>query len=121
MPPKKRARTSGGNAKTSMPAPETMDDVCEARVQLKNWVAEAYLGRHGFSTERKFPVNYGGSFLEIVQKCWEYDAFMDDSAAFLKKIGLVDSATETDAFLEKTCKMKVTMRLKRHGRSMDQT
>lgn len=32
---------------------------------------------------------------------------MDDSAAFLKKIGLVDSATETDAFLEKTCKMKV--------------
>ena len=66
-------------------------------------------------------MNYGGSFLEIVQKCWEYDAFMDDSAAFLKNICLVDSATETDAFLEKTCKMKVTMRLKRHGRSMDQT
>ena len=60
-------------------------------------------------------------FLEIVQKCWEYDAFMDDSAAFLKKIGLVDSATETDAFLEKTCKMKVTLWLKKHGRSMDQT
>ena len=65
MPPKKRARTSGGNAKTSMPAPETMDDVCEARVQLKNWVAEAYLGRHGFSTERKIPVNYGGSFSRL--------------------------------------------------------
>lgn len=126
MPPRKRARTAANaaaNNKNPAQAPQTMADVCDARVQLKNWICEAYQGRHGFSQEKSFPLGKGGSFLEIVERCWGSDsdetsltALIPDSVNFLKKIGILDSSTSESEFLEKHFQMEVrlgqNMRLK---------
>lgn len=126
MPPKKRARTSANaaaNNKNPAQALQTMADVCDARVQLKDWICEAYQGRHGFSQEKCYPLGKGGSFLEIVGRCWGSDAdemnltnLIPDSVDFLKKIGILDSSTSESDFMEKHCSMKVrlgqNMRLK---------
>ena len=108
MPPKKKARTGSSGASNNKLAgqvPQTMDDVCAARLLLRDWIVEAYRGRHGFSEERKYPLNNGGSFLDIVQKCWSGE-IVRDSVNFLKKIGLVDSAATESDFLDKHCTMK---------------
>ena len=115
MPPKKRARTAANaaaNNKNPAQVPQTMADVCDARVQLKDWICEAYQGLHGFSHEKCFPLGKGGSFLEIVGRCWESDemdltALIPDSVNFLKKIGILDSSTSESDFVEKHCTMKV--------------
>ena len=109
MPPKKKARTSGShapNSKISQDIPKTMADVCQARHLLKDWVVEAYMGRHGFAQERKFPLNEGGTFLEIVRKCWDAKGFVETSLSFLKQIGLMINAAIQVDLLEKFCIMK---------------
>lgn len=119
MPPRKRARTAANaaaNNKNPAQAPQTMADVCDARVKLKDWICEAYQGRHGFSHEKCFPLGKGGSFLEIVERCWGSDsdetsltALIPDSVNFLKKIGILDSSTSESEFLEKHFQMEVRL------------
>ncbi len=109
MPPKKKARTSNGNApnnKLNQEIPKTMADVCQARHLLKDWVVEAYMGRHGFAQERKFPLDQGGTFLDVVRKCWDAMDFVETSLSFLKQIGLMDHGAHQLDFLEKYCIMK---------------
>ena len=114
MPPKKKARTSGSNlaanTKSSAGSPATVAEICEARVQLKDWILDAYQGRHGFATERNYPVGKGGSFLDIVHRCWwstsgkagkHIPDIIADSLSFCQKIGIVDSAVQCEDFLHK--------------------
>ena len=114
MPPKKKARTSGSNlaanTKTSAAAPATVAEICEARIQLKDWIADAYSGRHGFATERAYPLKKGGSFLDIVSRCWFDETgkagkhvpdIITDSLRFCQKLGIVDSSLQCEDFLEK--------------------
>lgn len=115
MPPKKRQRTSGGasNNKNAGQVPQTIEEVCTLRVKLKEWIVEAYGLRHGSANQMAYPLNDGGTFLDMVQQAWsggvsngyQYD-ILTDSLTFLKKIGLVDSSAGHQDFLDKFCKMQ---------------
>lgn len=103
MPPKKKQRVSGGgqtaNSKFVSQAPQTMDDVCRGRVLLRDWILDAYKGRHGFETKLKFPLNEGGSFLQMVQRAWaDADTLHADSLQLLKKLGIVTNDFSVEDF-----------------------
>eukprot|EP00438_Fugacium_kawagutii_P011181 Skav236378 [mRNA] locus=scaffold2027:89794:98542:- [translate_table: standard] len=68
MPPKKRQRTSQSNVKTTQP--QHVSEVAAGRLQLRDWITVVHQGRHGYPEKRKFPLNEGGSFLDVVQRCW---------------------------------------------------
>lgn len=107
MAPKKRQRTMGTNNKTSNMAPETLSEVCPARIQLKDWIVQCYQGRHGHEEPRKFPIERGGSFLDIVQRCWgDEESLMETSFDFVKKIGILAADASEQDFLDKFLTMK---------------
>lgn len=52
-------------------------------------------------------VNQGGSFLDIVQRCWsDSDTIIEDSMTFSKKLGLIDSDATAEQFMDKFLTMK---------------
>ena len=106
MPPKKRQRIAQSNVK-SAGQPQSMSEVASGRHQLKDWIQVAFQGRHGFPEGRKFPLNNGGSFLDIVQRCWaDEDALIADSLELVKKRGIMDSSSTENDFIEKYLKLK---------------
>ena len=101
MPPKKRQRTSQSNVKGPS-EPQSMAEVASGRHQLKDWIQVAFQGRHGFPEGRTFPLNQGGSYLDIVQRCWsDEDAIITDSLELVKKLGIMDSSSTEDDFIKK--------------------
>ena len=86
MPPKKKQRTSTAsqNTKGAGMVPESMAEVPKARILLRDWVVDAYKGRHGFPQKLKFPLEQGGSFLDFVQRAWcDETRLVQDSLALL--------------------------------------
>lgn len=101
MAPKKRQRTSNNN-KAGTLVPEKMSDVSAARIELRDWITQCYQGRHGFSQSRKFPLEDGGSFLDIVQRCFcDEGAMIDKSLDLTKKLGILSADATEDHFAEK--------------------
>ena len=104
MPPKKRQKTMA-NSKTTQP--QTMNDVAPGRMSLRDWIGQVYHGRHGFPEQRKWPLQNGGTFLEMVQRVWsDEDNFQADSFAMLKKLGIMDSSATDEDFQMKYMMMK---------------
>lgn len=67
----------------------------------------AFGGRHGFNESRKFPLENGGSFLDIVQRCWaNQETLVQDSLSFIKKLGIIGSEATDDDFMQKYLTMK---------------
>lgn len=107
-PPRKRAKTtnSKGNVLSSM------DDVCEVRLCLRDWISELYAMRHGLPTDgsepkRAWPVLDGGSFQQIAQRCWDdTNTLMKDSCALLKAVGMLDDSADASHMEEKWLKLK---------------
>lgn len=105
MPPRKKQRISSSNLKTSQP--QNVSEVAAGRLQLRDWIAVVHQGRHGYPEKRKFPLNDGGSFLDVVQRCWcDEDALITDSLALVKKLGIMDSSSTEEDFMNKYLKMK---------------
>lgn len=111
MPPAKRRRlTQAANNKTIPHAPETVGDVAPARIQLRDWIDMAYSLRHeSGGDDVKWPL--GGTFQDIVQRCWTDDSRLyDDSLAFVKRLGLMDSEAAEEDFLDKYMALQDTGR-----------
>ena len=101
-PARKRQRTSGQNNKTALAPAASISDIPRVCLELKDWICTAYAGRHGGAEKRKFPLNEGGSFLEVVQRCWaDEDALLDDSLEFAKLIGIISNDSSIDDFQNK--------------------
>ena len=96
MPPKKKARTSGPNAATM----GSMDDLSPLQVKVKDFVAKAYSLRHGTTEEKlPWPLDQGGSLLQICQRCWsDPDSMLGGSLSLLKKMGLMKDSETIDDF-----------------------
>ena len=106
MPPKKRQKTSGpSNSKTSQP--QTVSEVAAGRIALKDWISVIHQGRHGFPEKRKWPLGDGGSFLDLVQRCWcEEQALISDSLTLVTKLGIMDSSSTEEDFMDKFLTME---------------
>ena len=101
MPPKKKARTSSRGSSAAGPSLPAASDLPEALVELKDWISLAYNGRHGFNEEKKFPVGAGGTFVDIVQRCWtDPDNLLDKSFDFCKTIGLLKADATEEFFMD---------------------
>ena len=106
MPPKKRQRVG---AKVAGAGLEKVGDVAPACLELKSWICDVYAGRHGYPDDgkKKFPLVAGGSFLDVVQRCWSDESSMVTlSCEFCKKIGLIKCDSSEDYFGEKFLAMK---------------
>ena len=107
-PPKKRARVA--NSKGNVPS--SMDDVCEVRLCLRDWISELYAMRHGLPTDgsepkRAWPIEGGGSFQQIVERCWaDMNTLMMDSCELLKAVGMLDDSADVAHMAEKWLKLK---------------
>lgn len=108
MPPKKKQRTSGSNQKADQPT--SMDHVPPVLQKLKDWLGKAYELRHGSDLEHPYPLDKGGSLLQICQRCWDNQKdFTNVSFDFMKKIGLMPSEGTTPGdFLEKYANLPVS-------------
>jgi len=101
-PARKRQRTSGQNNKLTAAPAASISEVPQACLELKEWICTAYGGRHGGADKRKFPLLEGGSFLEIVQRCWaDEEGLLNDSLSFAQTIGIIGQDANVDAFEEK--------------------
>ena len=101
-PARKRQRTSGQNNKLTTAPAASISDVPQACLELRDWICTAYAARHGGGEKRKFPLYEGGSFLELVQRCWaDEDALLGDSLAFAQAIGIIGQDADVDAFEQK--------------------
>ncbi len=109
MPPKKKQRTSGSNQKADH-QPTTMDHVPPVLQKLKDWLGKAYELRHGSEVAHPYPLDKGGSLLQICQRCWTSQKdFTDVSFEFMKKIGLMPSEGTTPGdFLDKYANLEVS-------------
>lgn len=104
MPPKKRAKTAH-NAKVTQP--QNVADVAAGRLQLRDWITLVHQGRHGFPEKRKFPLADGGSFLDVVQRCFgDEDVMIEDSLELVKKLGIMDSSSTVEDFSNKYLTMQ---------------
>lgn len=106
MPPKKKPRTTG-NLKSDSSAAMTLDDVSPLQIKLKDWIVKAYSLRHGCETEKfPWPVDNGGSLLEICRRCWDSGSLIKDSLALLQKMGIMSDSTTVHDFEDKFMKSK---------------
>lgn len=100
MPPAKRRKVSQ-NCKDASTAPTNMKDVAKVCLVLRDWINELYAMRHGVPAEqqRAWPVECGGSFLDVVQRAFSQpDKLLEDSLEFCKRIGLISMSSSTDDF-----------------------
>ena len=97
-PPRKRQKVAGSqNQKTLGQVMATIKDVCAVRIALRDWIQEMHDLRHGLQSDqaRAWPVERGGSFQEIVQRCWgDMDRLKEDSLSVLKIMSMVDDAAD---------------------------
>lgn len=65
-------------------------------------INDLYTWRHGCNEEKAWPVQHGGSFQEIVQRCFgEMDGLLEESVNFAKTIGLVGRDADINVFAQK--------------------
>ena len=102
MAPAKRRKT-GQNLKDPVTAPSTMADVPPVCLGLRDWINELHSYRHGVEEEKPWPLGKGGSFLDIVQKCFQHnnERLLTDSLTFAKTIGMVGRDADMDTFAQK--------------------
>ena len=106
-PPRKRQRVSGQNQKSSGKGPETMSDVPAARIALRDWINDVYSGRHGWQEKRKYPLNHGGTFLDVVQRCFaDGEAMVEESLDLAKTLGIIASDATEEVFMGRFMKLK---------------
>lgn len=75
-------------------------------MELKEWINLAYSGRHSFNEDKKFPIGSGGTFADLVQRCWtDQDNLLDRSFDFCKKIGLLAANATEEFFMDTYLKM----------------
>lgn len=88
------------NSKPRQPA--TVGDVAPSRMALRDWINQVYLGRHGFTEKRKWPLLEGGSFIEVVQRVWSDEGnLLQDSLDLVKKLGIMDGSASLEDFENK--------------------
>ena len=101
MPPAKKRKT-GVNNKETVSAPSSMAEVPKCCLLLRDWINDLYTCRHGSTEEKAWPVGHGGSFQEIVQRCFdETDRLLGDSVNFAKTIGLIGRDADINVFAQK--------------------
>lgn len=108
MPPRKRARVAGQRGVE----PVAMKDVSPVRLSLRDWVLDMYQSRHGLENDKAkpWPMLQGGSFQEVVQRCWsEMDTLLADSLTFLKLVGMVDETATVLHLQERWMKLKASI------------
>lgn len=104
----KRRRITSNNKEVVM-APTTMTDVSPVRVALRDWINDLHSMRHCLPEDQKraWPVECGGSFLEVVQRCFRRpDRLLADSLAFCKALGIIARDATTEDFQKKFLAMK---------------
>ncbi|CAK9013878.1 Uncharacterized protein SCF082_LOCUS12114 [Durusdinium trenchii] len=102
MAPKKRQRTN--NVKQDSFIPRTMDEVTDVQRQLRDWVVKAYELRHGGGEKHPFPLDDGGSFLDICRRCWDdKKELLQASVTLVEKVGLMAPGSTVDDFQKKYC------------------
>lgn len=107
MPPKKKQKLLASNSKGTTMVPEKVSDVSPARLQLVEWVGQVYGGRHGHTDTKKFPLNNGGTFTDVVNRAWSnMNDFLSDSMDFVKRVGVLDAAATEDDFMHRFLCMK---------------
>lgn len=106
-PARKKQRTAQSNSKNAGHLPDNISQVAPVRIELRDFISLVHQGRHGFSEDRKFPLHKGGSFLDLVQRCWaDETSLIEDSLDFVKRIGLMASDSSVDDFTQKYLTLK---------------
>ena len=107
MPPKKKAKLLSSNSKGGIAVPEKVEDVSSARLKLVEWIGTVYAGRHGHTETKKFPLDNGGTFSDVVTRAWSHmNDFLSDSMDFVKRVGVMDAAATEEDFMQKFLQMK---------------
>ena len=100
-PPKKKARTPKAASLAS-----SASDVA-FRDHLRDWVNIVWQGRHGYPDKRKWPLEDGGSFLNVVQRVWnDQAALIENSVRLLKTLGVIGVDMTNDEFMDRFVEMK---------------
>lgn len=102
MPPKKKAKVSGNVKSVDQVNPTSLEDLSPLQTKLKDWINKAYGMRHGGGDSLPWPVEKGGSLLEICQRCWQdKDGLLNASLALVQKMGILSESATTDDFEDK--------------------
>lgn len=77
------------------------------RLVLRDWINDLYGVRHGASEEKGWPVEGGGSFQDVVLRAFgDPERFLEDSANFVKSVGLLARDADVSIFGQKFLKVK---------------
>ena len=102
-----KRRKIGVNNKETVVQPSTMADVPPACLCLRDWINDLYGMRHGTDDSKAWPLEKGGSFLEVTQRCFgNMDRLLSDSLGFVKAVGIVPRDSDLDAFANRFLAMK---------------
>ena len=102
----KRRRVAANNKEPAV-APSSMSEVPKTCLVLRDWINDLYASRHGASEEKAWPVGKGGSFQEVVQRCFnDSDQLLADSLSFAKSIGLLGRDADLQVFAQRFLVMK---------------
>ena len=102
MPPKKKQKTCA----------RTVDDVPAVQVALDQWLQQTYNLRHNKADDGKmalfpWPVEHGGTFLEIAQRAWgDGDRILNGALRVCQKAGICGTESCLDDFQRRFCKME---------------
>ena len=102
MPPKKKQKTTA----------RTVDEVPSIQVALDQWLAKIYDLRHNQVDDGKmalfpWPVEHGGTFLEICQRAWtDADRMLNGALRVCQKAGICGPESCLDDFKRSFCKME---------------
>ena len=102
MAPKKRARTS-----------RTLDELPSVQQKLDGWLQQVYDRRHQTAQgamalpAMEWPVEHGGTFLEIANRSWQDPSKILSGALRLsKKAGVVNEEASLEDFTRQFCKLE---------------
>ena len=102
MPPKKKQKTCA----------HTVEDVPAVQVALDQWLQQTYNLRHNKADDGKmalfpWPVEHGGTFLEIAQRAWgDGDRILNGALRVCQKAGICGTESCLDDFQRRFCKME---------------
>eukprot|EP00435_Cladocopium_sp_Y103_P022791 s4234_g5.t1 len=102
MPPKKRQKV----------CPRSVDEVPPVQVTLDQWLQQIYSLRHHKADDGKmalfpWPVEHGGTFLEIAQRAWgDGDRVLNGAHRICQKAGICSTESSMDDFKRIFCNMQ---------------
>eukprot|EP00435_Cladocopium_sp_Y103_P042169 s460_g11.t1 len=99
MPPKKKAKTA-----------RSFEDVPSAQSALDQWLQSVYGLRHNGEDSvatHPWPVEHGGTFLEIAGRAWEdADRLVTAAHRLCQKAGVIDQDCTVDSFKDEFMRME---------------